>query len=161
MRAYTHRGWAHRQWVSTTFLTRKNGHTFFLCACAPDGVRTSCLWISSHPVTPDNSWPWWNFYRMLLGRFPVAVGSLTCAHLQHMGPQFCPLIRRTRHWDHHPENSDRGEKVPRQHINRALLLLLWCRRGITLSCYGIHGGCSSVGLVLCNLNPKTLGSIPR
>ena len=31
MRAYTHGGWAHR-WVSTTFSTRKNSHTFFLCS---------------------------------------------------------------------------------------------------------------------------------
>ena len=29
---YTHGGWAHRQWVSTTFLTRKKSHKFFLCS---------------------------------------------------------------------------------------------------------------------------------
>ena len=28
MRAYTHGGWAHRQRVSTTFLTRKNSQLF-------------------------------------------------------------------------------------------------------------------------------------
>ena len=29
---YTHGGWAHRQRVSTTFLTRKISHTFWLCS---------------------------------------------------------------------------------------------------------------------------------
>ena len=43
----THTGVGHtgRQRVSTTFLTRNNSH-FFL-SCAPDGVRTSGLWILS------------------------------------------------------------------------------------------------------------------
>ena len=54
MRAYTHGGWAHRQWVITAFLTRKNS----VFSCARDGVRTSGHWIlsptfyqSSQPVT--------------------------------------------------------------------------------------------------------------
>ena len=33
MRACTHRGWAHLQRVSTTFLTRINSHKVFLCSC--------------------------------------------------------------------------------------------------------------------------------
>ena len=56
VRAHTHGGWAHRQRVSTTFLTRKNTHF----SCAPDRIRTSVLWILTptlyqlgHPVTPD------------------------------------------------------------------------------------------------------------
>ena len=54
MCAYTHRGWAHRQRVSTTF----DWKTVTNFSCAPDGVRTSGLWILSptlcqlsHPVT--------------------------------------------------------------------------------------------------------------
>ena len=31
VRAFTHGGWAHRQRVSTTYLTQKNFHTFVLC----------------------------------------------------------------------------------------------------------------------------------
>ena len=52
--ADTHKVWAHRPRVSTTVLTRKNSHF----SCAPDGIRTSVLWILSptlqqlsHPVT--------------------------------------------------------------------------------------------------------------
>ena len=30
VRAYTHGGWAHRQWVSTTFLTQKNSQIFLV-----------------------------------------------------------------------------------------------------------------------------------
>ena len=60
-RACTQGGWAHRQRVSTTFLTRKISQIFY---CAPDagGVRTSDLldlWVSnptlyrlSHLVSP-------------------------------------------------------------------------------------------------------------
>ena len=38
MHVYTHTGWAHRQRISATFLTRKN-------SCAPDGVQ-----MSGHPL---------------------------------------------------------------------------------------------------------------
>ena len=38
LRAYTHGSLAHRQRVSTTFLTRENSLNF---SCAPDGTRTS------------------------------------------------------------------------------------------------------------------------
>ena len=40
MRAYnnTHGAWAHRQWVSTTFFSRKNSLRF---SCAPDGDSNS------------------------------------------------------------------------------------------------------------------------
>ena len=41
---YTHGCWAHRQRVSTTFMTEKL--KVFL-SCAPDGIRTLDLWISS------------------------------------------------------------------------------------------------------------------
>ena len=47
-------GWAHRQWVYTTFLTRKNSHKLFWCA--PDnlgvfgpGVRRSTRWATQSP----------------------------------------------------------------------------------------------------------------
>ena len=46
MRAYTHRGAAHRQQVSTIFWLRK---TWILFSCAPDRIRTSdhgIHWIS-------------------------------------------------------------------------------------------------------------------
>ena len=61
MCAYTHRGWAHKQRVSTICLARKNSH---ICCCAPDadGVPTSGLSISSptlyqlsHLATPSKS----------------------------------------------------------------------------------------------------------
>ena len=52
---YTHRGWAHQQRVSRTFLTQKNSQKIY---CAPDGIQTSALWITSptlyqlsHPIT--------------------------------------------------------------------------------------------------------------
>ena len=47
MRVYTHGGWAHRRWVSTTFLTRKNSKF----SCAPDGIRTF-----GSPVQRFNHW---------------------------------------------------------------------------------------------------------
>ena len=54
--AYTHGDWAHRQWVITTVLL---GKTLTIFSCAPNGVWTLGLWISSptlyqlsHPVTP-------------------------------------------------------------------------------------------------------------
>ena len=53
-------GWAHRQRVSTLFDSEKLSHV----CCAPDGVRTSGLWISSlpiepprHPITPSPRHP--------------------------------------------------------------------------------------------------------
>ena len=80
MRTCTHGGWAHRQWVSTTFFTRKKNVINFSCAPDAGGVQTSGLWISSptlfqlsHPVTlslllpvypsssPDRLQVWWNF----------------------------------------------------------------------------------------------------
>ena len=44
MRAYPHRGWAHRQRVSTTFFTQKNSHL----SCAPDGIQTQLGWSLNH-----------------------------------------------------------------------------------------------------------------
>ena len=46
VRAYSHRVWAHRQRVSTTFLTRLK-LSYFCLVPAPDGVRTSILRILS------------------------------------------------------------------------------------------------------------------
>ena len=51
MRAYAHRGWAHRR-VSTTCLTWKNSK-IFLCSWH-DRVRTSDLWI----LSLIGSWVW-------------------------------------------------------------------------------------------------------
>ena len=42
-RAYTHGGWAHRQRVSTPFLTRNNSHNFFLCSWRGRGLNTVCV----------------------------------------------------------------------------------------------------------------------
>ena len=56
MREYTHVGWAHRQWVRTTHLTRKLSQMCLVLLT--QAGRTSGLWISSptlyplsHPVT--------------------------------------------------------------------------------------------------------------
>ena len=48
MCAYTHGGCVHQHRVSTTFWLWKTHTTF---SCAPDGVRTSSLWISSRCCT--------------------------------------------------------------------------------------------------------------
>ena len=56
---YTHGGCAHRQWVSTTFLTRTNPFRF---SCAPDGTATqvmhgTCTWwvrCCTNWATPHN-----------------------------------------------------------------------------------------------------------
>ena len=55
MRAYTHRGRAHRQQVNTTFWLGKNSQ---ISSCASDGVWTSGIWTSSRYstnwATPDD-----------------------------------------------------------------------------------------------------------
>ena len=43
MRAYTHGVWAHRQRVSTTFLTRKYAHKCFLCSWRGRGLNSGSL----------------------------------------------------------------------------------------------------------------------
>ena len=58
MHAYTHGGWAHQQWVSTTFLTQKNSQLFL---CSERGLNSDhgIHWILSptfyqlsHIITP-------------------------------------------------------------------------------------------------------------
>ena len=92
--AYTPGGWAHRQRVSTTFLTRKISVTNF--SCAPD--RDSNLGIvglesrrsyqlSSHPVTPYTSRVWFQFVlhgtlslSLCLSRSPLLPHSPALSH---------------------------------------------------------------------------------
>ena len=57
---FTHWGWAHRQWISTTYLTRKN----YNFSCAPGGIWTSVFLILSltlYQLSPPSHWPllWW------------------------------------------------------------------------------------------------------
>ena len=59
MPAYTHRSWAHRQRVSTTFLTWKNSHKFFLCSWWGlnsghwfNKILSPTLYQLSHPTIP-------------------------------------------------------------------------------------------------------------
>ena len=71
--ACTHRSWAHRQRVSTIFLT-----WIFFSPCAPDRIWTSALWSSSltfyqlsHPITTVKT-----ITRHVL--MPQTVKSTTC-----------------------------------------------------------------------------------
>ena len=50
MRAYAHRGWAHWQRVSTTFLTRKNSQMFLVLLTE---FEPPTLYQLSHTVTPS------------------------------------------------------------------------------------------------------------
>ena len=55
--AHTHGGWAHWQRVSTTFMTRKNSHKFFLCSwrdsnLGPLDLESDALYQLGHPITP-------------------------------------------------------------------------------------------------------------
>ena len=46
---YTHRGWAHWQWVSTTFLTQKNS---FLCSWWDSNLHPLDLQFNALPIEP-------------------------------------------------------------------------------------------------------------
>ena len=84
---YTHGGWAHRQRVSTTILSWKKKVIF---SCAPDGIRTSVLGISSltlqelsHPATPCSLVHTWTKLQLFL--FLKAFG---CWFLSHAMSEF-------------------------------------------------------------------------
>ena len=56
MRACTHRDWAHRQRISTTFLVQKNSSQFFLCSWrwgSKPQVIESWVWRSTNGATPS------------------------------------------------------------------------------------------------------------
>ena len=71
MHAYIHGGWAHRQRVSTIFLTRKNSHNcylFFIVLLM--GFQTSGLRISS-PVEPPHLCLHWSYRKAVFTKHPV------------------------------------------------------------------------------------------
>ena len=51
--AYTHRGWAHRQRVSTALFTRKNSHKFFLCSWRRRGLNLLSLYLESDALPTE------------------------------------------------------------------------------------------------------------
>ena len=52
MRVYAHGGWAHRQWVSTTFTTRKTSDNFFLCSSRGSNLGSLDLESEALPIEP-------------------------------------------------------------------------------------------------------------
>ena len=54
MCAYTHGGWAHRQQVSTAFLTQKNFHKFFLCSWWSSKLGSLDLESNTLPTEPPH-----------------------------------------------------------------------------------------------------------
>ena len=52
MRAYTHGGWAHRQWVSTTFWLGEKTHKLFLFSWQSSNIGSSDLESDALPLEP-------------------------------------------------------------------------------------------------------------
>ena len=95
---YTHRGWAHQQWVSTTCLTRNNSHKFVLCSWRSSNSGRWChktlspmLYQLSHPLTPDLTMKTKNEF---MEEFPPCSSSVPSS----CPPQRCCLHHLGTNW---------------------------------------------------------------